>query len=139
MGIKNEPLKLFAIMFVLILSLGIGGSIFLRSYSEKKYPERFDEPSQESMYDKSFPQIVNIPSRSILVDDDFSFAPRLSPADNSVKLELIDSPEWLFLEDDVIYGVPKEVGTVSFVLRVEKGGRYVDQEFFLVVTNEKDE
>ena len=137
MSLKKNPLILFVFVFGLILLFGIVGSIFLRSYKEKNSPEKFvDEIS--TTYE-SFPQIVNFPSKSIVLGSRFVFTPRIVPLDSSVKLTLLDAPEWLSLDGFVVSGTPKNEGSESFVLRIEKNGEYVDQEFHLVVTESFNE
>jgi hypothetical protein len=137
MSLKKNPLKLFVIVFVLVLVFGIGGSVFLRNYKERNSPEKFSATVSET-YD-TFPQILNEPVRSIAVGSDFSFSPRIVPMDDSVSLKLLDSPGWLILNDMLLGGSPDAVGSFSFVLRLEKDGKYIDEEFFLVVTDEVNE
>lgn len=135
---KVKPIKMFVIVFALFLFFGITGSIFLRSYNEKKYPERFlDEVEvfNDQGYDKSFPQVINEPSRSAFVGEDYAFTPRIAPSDDKVNLTLLEGPEWLVFDGNVVSGIPSEAGTTNFVLRLEKEGRYVDEEFFLVVSD----
>ena len=135
---KVKPIKLFVIVFALFLLFGITGSILLRSYNERKYPERFVdnvEVTDQEGYDKSFPQIINEPSRSVSIGENYTFTPRIAPSDDEVNLTLLEAPEWLVFDGIVISGTPNEIETTSFVLRVEKGGRYVDEEFFLVVSD----
>ncbi len=135
MDSEKKSLKLFFVLFLLILFLGILGSFFLRQYSEEKNSEGFvdDVELVESSYDRDFPQIINEPSRSVFVDELFVFQARVSPMDDFVFLDLLEAPDWLVFEEGLVKGVPEEVGTASFILRVEKDGRYVDNEFFLVV------
>ena len=135
---KVKPVKMFVIVFALFLFFGITGSILLRSYNEKKYPERFlddVEVVNDQGYDKSFPQIVNEPSRSAFVGEDYTFTPRIAPSDDDVNMTLLEGPEWLVFDGVVVSGTPSEIETTSFVLRLEKEGRYVDEEFFLVVND----
>ena len=141
MNIKDSPLKLFVIVFILVLFFGITGSILLRSYNERKYPERFVNEAEivQKGYDRSFPQIINEPPRSTVVGESFIFKPRLAPEGNDVNLQLLNAPEWLVLEDVVITGVPAEEGVFTFTLRIEKEGRYVDEEFRLIVIENSDE
>jgi hypothetical protein len=141
MNLKDKPLKLFFILFALVLFLGITGSVLLRSYNEKKYPERFvnDVENVNEGYDKSFPQIVNAPSRSVEVGELFTFTPRVAPASDAVVLSILEAPDWLVFDGSVVSGTPQKKETVSFVIRVEKDGRYIDQEFFLVVIDDTDE
>lgn len=140
MNFKNNPLKLFVIVFTLLLFFVFVGSFFLRSYYEKKYPDRFlDCEVVEDGYDRSFPQIVNLPVRNINLGENFTYTPRVAPEDSLVTLSLLEGPEWLNWEDGVIYGVPERMGQISFTLRLEKEGRYVDQEFFLIINGERNE
>jgi len=54
-------------------------------------------------------------------------------------LSLVESPEWLEINDDVISGIPNREGSYTFVLRVEREGKYTEQEFYLVVTGVENE
>ncbi len=135
---REKPLKTFMIVFFLFMFFGILGAVLLRNYNMENSPELFVE-EVELTSRENFPQIVNAPSRSIFLGEVFSFSPTVVPLDESVKLSLLGAPEWLVLDEDVVRGVPAEVGEFSFVLRVEKDGRYIDQEFFLIVSDNLDE
>ncbi len=135
---REKPLKTFVIAFSVFLFFGILGAVLLRNYNMENSPELFVEEVESTSYE-SFPQIVNVPPRSIFLDEEFSFSPTVVPFEDPVKLSLLGAPEWLVLDEDVVKGIPVEVGEFSFVLRVEKDGRYVDQEFFLIVNDSLDE
>ncbi len=135
---KVKPIKLFIIVFALLMLFGITGSVLLRNYNERKYPERFvddEDVVSEQGYDKSFPQIINEPSRSAIVGEVYTFTPRVSPSDDMTNLVLLEAPDWLVFDGMTINGTPDEPETTSFILRIEKEGHYVDEEFFLVVSN----
>jgi hypothetical protein len=139
MSFEKKRLKLFLFVFTFVLIFGITGSIFLKNHKESKIVEEFsDETYSDDSYDV-FPQIVNMPPRSVEVNTEFSFNPKIVPMDDDVKVALLDSPQWLVLDGIVVRGVPDEKGTFSFVLRIERDGRYVDDEFYLVVIDEIDE
>ncbi len=140
MGYKNKSLKSFFITFVVVLVFGIVGSSLLKDYKQKKYPEKFVDESVAVETDYNvFPQIVNVPSRSVELGDEFTFNPRIIPSENNVKLNLLNGPDWMFFDGTRVFGTPTEVETVSFILRLEQGGEYVDREFYLVVTENVDE
>ncbi len=140
MSLKKNPLKLFVLVFTLVLVFGILGSVFLRNYKEQKNPEKFleTEVSMDERYEK-FPQILNEPVRNVTLGDSFSFSPKVVPMDDRVNLSLLSAPEWLGLENSEVRGTPTTVGSFSFILRLEKGGEYIDEEFFLVVMDGTDE
>lgn len=139
MSFEKKRLKLFLFVFTFVLIFGITGSIFLKNHKESKIVEEFgDDIYSDDSYDV-FPQIVNMPPRSVEVNTEFSFNPKIVPMDDDVKVALLDSPQWLVLDGIVVRGVPDEKGTFSFVLRIERDGRYVDDEFYLVVIDEIDE
>lgn len=139
MSFEKKRLKLFLFVFTFVLIFGITGSIFLKNHKESKIVEEFgDDIYSDDSYDV-FPQIVNMPPRSVEVNTEFSFNPKIVPMDDDVKVALLDSPQWLVLDGIVVRGVSDEKGTFSFVLRIERDGRYVDDEFYLVVIDEIDE
>ncbi len=137
MNPKVKPTKLFVIVFTLFLFFGVIGSIILRNYNERKYPERFVDEAEivTEGYDKSFPQVINEPASGAIIGETFTFTPRVAPSDDSITLRLLDSPDWLTFDGVEVSGTPSEVGSFSFILRIEKDGLYVDEEFFLVVTD----
>jgi len=140
MGYKNRSLKSFFITFFFVLVFGIVGSMFLKDYKQKKYPEKFvDESVAVERNYNAFPQIINVPSRSVELGDEFTFNPRIIPSENDAKLNLLNGPDWMSFDGTIVSGIPKEVETVSFILRLEQGGEYVDREFYLVVTENTDE
>ncbi len=130
-------MKFFIMIFVLFMFLVVVGSVILRNYNERKYPERFVDEVEvmDEGYDKSFPQIINEPVNSVIIGETYTFTPRVAPSDDSINLTLLQSPNWLTFDGVVVSGTPNELGTVSFILRIEKEGLYVDEEFFLVVTD----
>ena len=134
---KTKPMKFFIMIFVLFMFLVVVGSVILRNYNERKYPERFVDEVEvmDEGYDKSFPQIINEPVNSVIIGETYTFTPRVAPSDDSINLTLLQSPNWLTFDGVVVSGTPNELGTVSFILRIEKEGLYVDEEFFLVVTD----
>ncbi len=134
---KVKPIRLFVIVFSLFLLFVITGSILLRNYNEKKYPERFVDEIEivNEGYDKSFPQIINEPVGGVPVGETYTFTPRVAPSDDLISLSLLDSPGWLTFDGVEVRGTPSEVGSFSFILRIEKEGLYVDEEIFLVVTD----
>lgn len=140
MSFEKKGLKLFLFVFTFVLIFGITGSILLKNYKEEKIVEEefSDDVYSDDTYDV-FPQIINIPPRSVEINTEFFFNPKIVPMDDDVKLTLLDSPQWLVLDGIVVKGFPDEKGTFGFVLRVEKDGRYVDEEFYLVVIDEFDE
>jgi hypothetical protein len=140
MSSSKRSIKLFFVIFTLVLAFGVIASIALRLYNEKKSPEKFNEGTelnQENYH--NFPRIDNLPTRNVTLGSNFTYAPKIVPIDSSVKLSLLDSPEWLNLDGFLLSGVPSEVGTAKLVLRLEKDGKYIDEEFFLVVTEALNE
>lgn len=135
---KRKSLKTFFLVFFLFLLFGISGAVFLRKHNEENRPELFVEET-EVVSRESFPEIINVPARNIFLEEEFLFSPNVVPFEESVKLSLLKAPEWLELNDMVVSGVPTDVGEFEFVLRVEKDGRYIDQEFFLIVSENGDE
>ncbi len=140
MGFKGKSLKLFFVVFILVFLFGTLGSVLLRKYNEGNSPEKFFKENQiiENQV-QAFPRIENMPSRNIVIDSTFTFAPKIVPMDEGIKLALLNSPDWLKLENSIVSGIPEELGTFKFVLRVEKGGEYVDQEFYLIVIEDENE
>lgn len=140
MSLKKNPLQLFALVFVLILVFGVVGSVLLRNYKEQKNPEKFLE--KEILINETheaFPQILNEPVRNVTLGSLFTFSPRIVPIDEKVNLSLLSGPEWLALENSEVVGTPTTLGSFSFILRLEKDGEYIDEEFFLIVTDASDE
>ncbi len=132
MSFKEKPLKLFVLVFTIVLLVGITGSVFLKSYKE-----RGSESFEKGFV--SFPQIVNSPSRSLILGSEFVFVPKVVPSDGDISVTLLEAPEWLVLQDMVIRGIPNEQGVFDFMIRLEKEGRYVDYEYSLIVSENFDE
>jgi hypothetical protein len=132
-----KSVKSFVVVFVLIITLGSTIAVFLRLRNEKNMHDEVEGKIQTEY--TIIPKIVNIPARSVAVGSEFVFVPRVVPKNNENKLSLVESPEWLEINDDVISGIPNREGSYTFVLRVEREGKYTEQEFYLVVTGVENE
>ncbi len=132
-----KSVKSFVVVFVLIITLGSTIAVFLRLRNEKNMHDEVEGKIQTEYI--VIPKIVNIPARSVTVGSEFVFVPRVVPTHNDNQLSLVESPEWLKIDGDVISGIPNEEGSYIFVLRVEREDKYTEQEFYLVVTGVENE
>lgn len=140
MDLTKKSLKLFLVVFLIIFVLFTVMAVSLRLYNESRYPDKFGEVVSES--DKAsyvLPRLLNSPPESVFLGEEYVFVPRIIIDDSDVEFVLIESPEWLSLERDIIRGYPDSLGTYSFVLRVIEGENYYDEVYYFVVKDDENE
>jgi len=82
------------------------------------------------------PYILTQAPRLAFVGDTYQYFPRLVDLDNEdseLVLVLIDSPEWLYITDGYVQGVPDEKGTFSFTLKVSDGYNSSQEKNYIIV------
>ncbi|MDD3474531.1 MAG: Ig domain-containing protein [Candidatus Dojkabacteria bacterium] len=94
---------------------------------------------QEVNY-KYAPYITSIAPISLLVGDEFNYTISVSDLDSQeddLIYFLTEKPEWLYIDNNVVYGIPYKAGTYKFVLTVSDGVNSTSQINYIVVENEE--
>ena len=118
----------------------------LKNSTEKRIlgvqDSQFEEEEEEKNVGDGIPYVVSQAPISVYVGDIYEYVPRLVDIDTDVSdlsLELIDAPDWLYLDNGVVMGVaPEVVNTYSFVLKVSDGYNSFQQKSYILV-QERDE
>ena len=118
----------------------------LKNSSEKSVlgvqNSQLEQEEEEKNVGYGIPYVVSQAPVSVYVGDIYEYVPRLVDIDTDVSdlsLELIDAPDWLYLDNGVVMGVaPEVVNTYSFVLKVSDGYNSFQQKSYILV-QERDE
>lgn len=95
--------------------------------------------SVENANGRGIPFIVSLPPVAVVGGEEYVYVPLLSDLDTPIadlELTLLESPNWLFLEEGRVRGIaPMESSskTYKFVLRVSDGYNSSSQENYIVV------
>ena len=88
-----------------------------------------------------YPKVNNIAPNTAIVDSVYTFKPNVSFSGNSAELlyELVDAPQWLFLQTDSMFGIPgtNDIGDHKVVLRIHNREKYIDYVFYINVDEKK--
>jgi len=93
---------------------------------------------QETNY-KYSPYITSISPLSIYVGEVFEYDIEVSDLDTpkeSISYNLIEKPDWMYIEGNRIYGRSSEAGTYKFVVSVSDGVNSTSQINYVLVEDE---
>ncbi|HQC39068.1 MAG TPA: hypothetical protein PK804_00210 [Candidatus Dojkabacteria bacterium] len=97
--------------------------------------------AEKLQYSKGIPYIFSQPPVSAFVGEKYEYIPRvvdLDSQDSDITLELIDGPNWMYILDGVVQGVPTDSGQESFVIEVSDGYNSLQEKSYIIV-QEKNE
>ena len=144
---KSRKFKIFlsSLVVLFIFSFGVIYMV-LKNSTEKRIlgvqDSQFEEEEEEKNVGDGIPYVVSQAPVSVYVGDIYEYVPRLVDIDTDISdlsLELIDAPDWLYLDNGVVMGVaPEVVNTYSFVLKVSDGYNSFQQKSYILV-QERDE
>lgn len=144
---KSRKFKIFlsSLVVLFIFSFGVIYMV-LKNSSEKSVlgvqNSQLEQEEEEKNVGDGIPYVVSQAPVSVYVGDIYEYVPRLVDIDTDVSdlsLELIDAPDWLYLDNGVVMGVaPEVVNTYSFVLKVSDGYNSFQQKSYILV-QERDE
>jgi len=144
---KSRKFKIFlsSLIVLFIFSFGVIYMV-LKNSTEKRIlgvqDSQFEEEEEEKNVGDGIPYVVSQAPISVYVGDIYEYVPRLVDIDTDISdlsLELIDAPDWLYLDNGVVMGVaPEVVNTYSFVLKVSDGYNSFQQKSYILV-QERDE
>lgn len=144
---KSRKFKIFlsSLVVLFIFSFGVIYMV-LKNSTEKRIlgvqDSQFEEEEEEKNVGDGIPYVVSQAPISVYVGDIYEYVPRLVDIDTDISdlsLELIDAPDWLYLDNGVVMGVaPEVVNTYSFVLKVSDGYNSFQQKSYILV-QERDE
>lgn len=91
---------------------------------------------------KGIPYILSQAPRRVFVGETYQYFPRLVDLDNEdseLVLVLIDAPEWLYITDGYVQGVPDEKGTFNFTLKVSDGYNSSQEKNYIIVEESNEQ
>lgn len=109
------------LIFSFIFFLLSGGMYFYNKYDSDE--EVLGESTNRIDY-RGVPYISSIAPEWVYADNMYIYEIELSDIDtpyDQLKISMPEAPEWLYLEENVVKGVPRVLGTYRFVLEVSDG------------------
>ncbi|HPQ79765.1 MAG TPA: hypothetical protein PLG47_04895 [Candidatus Dojkabacteria bacterium] len=85
---------------------------------------------------KGIPYILSEPPISAYVGEMYEYVPRIVDSDSNdtdISLELIEGPDWMYILNGVVQGIPRDSGQESFVLRVSDGYNSLQEKSYIIV------
>ena len=82
------------------------------------------------------PRIVSVAPISVLEGREYIYDVKVIDSDSSsdeILIDIVEGPAWLSLDDNVVSGIAKGVGTYKLVLRVTDGENFSLQENYILV------
>ncbi len=142
---KSREIKIVLSSLVVLFMLSFASVyMFLNRPKEQAILGVQDSIVEENVDAKSegIPYILSQAPILIAVGDMYQYIPRLVDLDNEeseLVLELVDSPDWLYVKDDIVQGVPDVAGTVSFTLRVSDGYNSSQEKSYIIVEERNEQ
>ena len=133
----KEGLKNWLVVFALVIVSAL--MVQLIFFNEKE--DRNDEVLgiQEEDY-KYAPYITSVAPVSVYINNNFEYDIVVSDLDSNIdnlEFSLTDSPNWMYIESNRVYGVPFEAGTYKYVVKVSDGINSTSQINYILVENEE--
>jgi hypothetical protein len=126
-GIKN-----WLVVFGIII---VSGTIVYFAVPQKKGNEE-DVLGVQSVKLRNAPYITSVAPISIELNKELEYEITVSDLDtndNDVSIFLTEKPMWMYLDKNVVRGVPNVVGTYKFVVSVSDGVNSTSQINYIVV------
>jgi hypothetical protein len=82
------------------------------------------------------PKIVTVAPVSVLSGEEYYYVVGFNDGDTEVTdlvLDIVEGPEWLSVEGNVVRGVARGVGTYRVVLRVSDGENFSERKHYILV------
>ena len=84
----------------------------------------------------NIPKIVTVAPVSVINGEEYTYPVRFNDGDTDVKelvLSVVEGPEWLSVDGNVVSGVARGAGTYRVVLRVSDGENYSERKHYILV------
>jgi hypothetical protein len=133
----RESFKNWIIVFAIIVTVGVIGYFALPG-------REFDDTEQvlgtDMMDIKYAPYITSVPPVSVMVGETFQYEIIVSDLDTqseAIQVYLTEKPMWMYLDGNIVEGVPFDQGTYKYVVTVTDGVNSTTQvNYILVQSNE---
>jgi hypothetical protein len=82
------------------------------------------------------PRIVSVAPISVLEGREYIYDVKVADSDSSssdISIDIVEGPAWLSIDDNVVSGVARGIGTYKVVLRVTDGENFSLQENYILV------
>lgn len=142
---KSREIKIVLSSLVVLFMLSSASVyMFLNRPKEQAILGVQDNVAEENHDAKSegVPYILSQAPILIAVGEMYQYIPRLVDLDNEeseLVLELVDAPDWLYVTNNTVQGVPNVVGTVSFTLRVSDGYNSSQEKSYIIVEERNEQ
>lgn len=129
----REGFQNWLIVFSIIV---VSGIIVYFALPKKQEEENQDVMGVETVDYKYVPYITSIPPISIKVDDNFEYEIKVSDLDSlaeEIEVYLTQKPSWMYIEEDMIKGIPLQADTYKFIVTASDGSNSSSQVNYLLV------
>jgi hypothetical protein len=95
---------------------------------------------EQSVNLRNIPYITSVSPISVEIGESFEYEVAVSDLDTEteqIQIYLTEKPMWMYLNDNIVKGIPTEVGTYKFVISVSDGQNSTSQVNYILV--EEDE
>ena len=135
--------KRMGIWMIVMCVITIGG--VLGSYLWSKYNKNKSESdvlgTQAVVNMKFYPHITSIPDISVKIGDWFEYRVEVSDLDTEVddiKVYLTEKPQWMYIDNGEVRGVPLEEGTYKYIVTVSDGVNSTSNINYVLVLGDED-
>ena len=142
---KSREIKIvLSSLFVLFMLSFASVYMFLNQPKGEEILGVKDNVIDEVLDKKSegIPYILSSSPILVSVGEMYEYVPRLVDLDNEeseLVLELVDAPDWLYITDNIVQGVPDVAGTVSFTLKVSDGFNSSQEKNYIIVEERNEQ
>ncbi|MBI2357215.1 hypothetical protein HYV12_04160 [Candidatus Dojkabacteria bacterium] len=135
---KKKEVLIIASIFTLVFLTVLSWSIYKRLSFEERVPNNTEIKGESDL--SGYPSVLNVAPTAVKADSVYTFKPLVNVKGgvDNIRLELIQAPAWLYLDDGVLFGIPggSDVGESKVVVRIWNGDVYIDYMFYLSVDEE---
>ncbi|HRI06119.1 MAG TPA: hypothetical protein PLV59_04215 [Candidatus Dojkabacteria bacterium] len=138
---KKSELIIASLFFTLLVIGGVSWALISKNRLERKVDQNsLDEV--KGVTDLSlYPKVINVAPNLAVVDKVYTFTPKISVGEGDItgiKLEVVAGPDWLFIENNMLFGIPgkSDIGDSKVILRIWNSSVYSDFIFYVKVYEE---
>lgn len=133
----KEGLKNWLVVFALVIVSALMVQLIFLNEKEDRNDEVLGIQEEDYKY---APYITSVAPVSVYINNNFEYDIVVSDLDSNIdnlEFSLTDSPNWMYIESNRVYGVPFEAGTYKYVVKVSDGINSTSQINYILVENEE--
>jgi len=129
----KEGFKNWMLVFSIVIMSGV---IFFLIFPKKEIDEESDVLGRTAVDYRYIPYITSISPVAVQVNETFRYEVKISDLDTpdeDIDIYLIGNPSWMYLESNIVLGIPNEEGTYKFTISVSDGVNSTSQVNYVLV------